>query len=228
MQEWPFVLVIDDGELEDIVQILEAQGVQPTRMLGGPGPEGWRQPQRLLVVSGRRALSLGHPVRNESHRFTRIAVADSASGTLRSHLERMGFDHLVFRPVDPEALCTLIDSSIHTGRERRAKPRFAAGFEVSWRAALRRHRATLTEMSARGCRLRVHKRRIPQRLVLQLPGDVSGGSALQIPCQVVRCERDGSRIASVSVRFESVDPIARGRLKVLLGGLRTGPVRIAA
>ena len=162
MLQRPFVLLIDDGELEDVAQLLEGLGVRPTRMSGGPGHEGWHQPERLLVVSARRAVQLGHAAGPDRASFVKIVIADSPSRTLRTRLLRMGFDQLVCRPVHPEALRLVIEGALHGGREQRSRARLAAGCEVAWRSGLRRRRATLAEISPRGCRLLVRESVCPE------------------------------------------------------------------
>lgn len=227
MLQRPFVLLIDDGELEDVAQLLEGLGVRPTRLLGGPGPEGWRQPQRLLVVSGRRAVQLGHPWGDERGGFVRIAVADSPSKTLRARLARMAFDSVLCRTVHPEALRLVLEGALHGGREQRSRARFAAGMEVAWRSGLRRRRATLTEISSRGCRLLVRGGRRPPRLSLLLPRGLAGDQELRLPGRVVRCERRARGLVSLCVLFDGLELEGRRRLGGFLSSLRLGPPALA-
>lgn len=228
MSQRPFVLLIDDGELEDVAQLLEGLGVRPTRMPGGPGLEGWRQPERLLVVSARRAVQLGHAAGPERAGFVKIVVADSPSRTLRTRLLRMGFDHLVCRPVHPEALRLVIEGALHGGREQRSRERLAAGCEVAWRAGLRRRRATLAEISPRGCRLLVRDSSRPPRLSLLLPSGLAGDKELRVPGQVVRCERKTRDLVSLSVLFDVLEDEVRTSLSAFLASLRLGPASLAA
>jgi hypothetical protein len=223
----PFVLIIDDGELEDVVQLLEELGVRPTRLLGGPGRGGWQQPERLLVVSGRRALDLGHPSSAHGGRFTTVAVADSPSRTLRARLEGLGFDRLLCRPVHPEALRLVVEAALHGGREHRSRARYPAGCEVSWRAGLRRRRATLTEISARGCRILVRESRRPPHLSLLLPRGLAGEQELRLPGRVVRCERKARGVVALSILFDGLEIDVRRGLAGFLSALRLGPVRLA-
>ena len=227
MLQRPFVLLIDDGELDDVAQLLEELGVHPTRMGSGPGYEDWHQPERMLVVSGRRAVQLGHAAGPDRASFVKIVVADSPSKTLRTRLEHMGFDHLVRRPVHPEALRLVIEGALHGGREQRSRARLAAGCEVAWRSGLLRRRATLAEISPRGCRLLVRESKRPPRLSLLLPRGLAGDKELKVPGQVVRCERKTRDLVSLSVLFDRLEGDVRRGLSFFLASLRLGPPSLA-
>jgi hypothetical protein len=224
----PFVLLIDDGELDDIDLLLRELGVISTRLLGGPGPEGWRQPERLLVVSGRRALALSHPEDQEGGHFAKLVVADWPSRTLRAQLQRMGFDRLLCRPVHPEALRLAVQGALYGGREQRTRERLPAGCEVSWRARLRRRRATLAEISPRGCRLLVREARRPPRLSLYLPESLAGAGELELTGRVMRYERKARGVVSLSVFFDRLELATQMRLSEFLRSLRPGPPSLAS
>lgn len=227
MLQRPFVLLIDDGELDDIAQLLQELGVCPTRVSGAAASSGWSQPERLLVVSARRALQLGPPGGEHRAGFVKLAVADSPSKTLRTHLERMGFDGLLCRPVHPEALRLVIEEALHGGREQRARARLAAGCEVTWRRGLRRRRGTLAEISTRGCRLLVRTRLHPSRLSLLLPRGLVGDRELRLSGRVVRCQRRSADLVCLSVVFDGRESDLRKRLARFLWSLRLGPASLA-
>lgn len=227
MRQRPFALLIDDGELEDMAQLLEELGVRPKRMLGGPGRDGWQQPGRLLIVSGRRALQLGHPTGDAGGEFARIAVTDSPSRTLRARLENMGFDSLLCRPVHPEVLRLVVEGALHGGRDQRSRARLPAGCEVAWRAGMRRRRGTLTEISPRGCRILVRDSRRPPQVSLLLPRGLAGDREIRLPGQVVRSERKARDIVSLSILFDQLEMDVRRGLSRFLSTLRTGPLTLA-
>ena len=82
------------GELEDVYSILKGFGTSTLRLRTqrySATLKGWVKPQRLLVVSGRRALNLGPPGGVDRHCAT-MAVLAEPSRTLRSRVEAMGFD----------------------------------------------------------------------------------------------------------------------------------------
>lgn len=230
MLQRSFALLIDDGELDDLAQLIEDLGVRPSRLLLGAERSGWRQPERLLVVSGARALRLPHPQAEaeEGGHYTTIAIVDQPSNTLRTRIERMGFDVVVHRPVHPEALRLLIESALHGGREQRVRPRFPVGCEVNWRAGFRRRRATLAEISSRGCRLLVREATRPSRLCLLLPRGLAGSQELRIKGEVIRYERKAADLAALTVAFDTLEAIDQERLWSFLQGLESGPPRLAA
>jgi hypothetical protein len=230
MQERPYALLIDDGELDSVAELIEEMGIQPVRLQKGAERSGWRQPERLLIVSGGRAIRLPHPEAEDEAggRYTRIAILDRPSKTLRAQIDRMNFDIVVYRPVHPEALRLLIASAIHSGREQRVRPRFPVGCEVQWRTGFRKRSATLAEISARGCRLMMHNTSRPPSMTLMLPGRLTGGHDLKIPCTVVRYERLPDDLTVASVVFDQIEGLDRELLGSFLESLMAGPPGLAA
>ena len=117
------ILVIDDGELEDVRNILEQLGAPVThwrpKSLNGERPEIGQ----LLVCSagvGSTLRALRSPDRSSSW----IAVADTqATKSSLVVLQRAGFQYLVRRPIHPAALRLLLRSALFSGDEQRRKPR---------------------------------------------------------------------------------------------------------
>ncbi len=221
----PWALLIDDGELEDVSRILEELGTTTLRLRGGAHESGWRQPKRLLVVSDRRALALGHPVAQEQEHFVTMVVLAEPSKTLRQRLAAMGFDYLVRRPIDSTALLLLLRGALYRGREQRCERRLPIGWAVSFRAGWRLRRGTLAELSRRGCSLHVAgAAQLGVRVAVSLPADLAGGEPLALRGRVFRCERQLGRPPSAvhSVVFER-DLRARARLRAILAELRSGP-----
>ena len=158
MSYCPPVLLIDDGELEDVFQTLGDLGVEPARLSGDAAAgDEWFWPTQLLVTTARRGLALDLVSASERSEFTTIAVARDAAQTTQTMLRRVGFDYLVRRPVHPEALRLLLLRAMYGARERRGEPRYPLGFGVTLRRGLRRRPATLTEISESGCRLLARK-----------------------------------------------------------------------
>lgn len=228
MPKRPLALLIDDGELDDVARLLAERGVRAARLPAGAEDRGWRQPEHLLVVSGARVLRLSHPVfeaERPAH-YTKVAVVERPSRTLCSRIGRMGFDHIVQRPVHPEALRLLIESALHGSREQRARPRFPVGCVIRWRSGLRRRYATLAEISARGCRLLVRAHLKPRRLTVLLPGACADGRELRIAGAVVRYERRSPDLAALTVVFGKLGTVERQRLRGYLSTLEVGPPRL--
>ncbi|MEE9607132.1 MAG: PilZ domain-containing protein [Myxococcota bacterium] len=231
MVQRPSVLLVDEGELEDVSQLLVELRADTARVDGVARPEEWPWPSRLLIASARRALALGPAPPSGPGGFTAIAIADDHSKSLRTLLRRMGFDYLVRRPVHPEALKLLFLHALYTGRERRHAQRFPVGSQVACRTRWRRWHATLAEISPTGCRLlapRVVK--VGKRLAVSVPRELGKRRRLTLRGRVVRSTRRGmfggpDGVALVVV-FENLDPRTRESLSGLLGQLSEGPVTL--
>lgn len=230
MSAAPEALVLDDGELDDVVELLAELGFAPERLRGGNVPEVSVAPARLFVATARRALAArcgpaagGGPVR--------IAVVEEDSNTLRAALRRVGFDYLVRRPVHPYALRLLLLRALYAGSERRRETRVPVGYAASYRTGLRRRDAVLVELSLRGGRLLV-ERPLPAgaRIRLQLPSEVTGERPLGLRAKVLRCEPGGPEVApglhAVALRFESLPRGTRRRLAAVLARRAEGPATL--
>ena len=99
----PAVLVLDDGELDDIQSLLEDLHVSFGRVRGGAIVEGTPPPNDLLISTPRRIEAVGTR-EVEGSGPLRVVVVSEDSNALRAQLRRVGFDFLVRRPVHPEAL----------------------------------------------------------------------------------------------------------------------------
>ncbi len=154
MGESPPVRLLDDGELDDVQQILEEIGVQYGRVRGGAIVPDTPPPRTLLIATPRRIDAVAQLDFTDLEKGpVRIVVVDEDSPTLRSQLRGSGFDYLIRRPVHPEAIRLLILHCLYTGEERRGGNRIPAGIEISFRSGFRRHCATLADLSVGGCRL---------------------------------------------------------------------------
>jgi hypothetical protein len=231
----PAVLIIDDGELCDVNRMLEQAGAHPKRLPGEAAQRGWRQPQQLLVVTGHRALTLARPIQQEQEQeqeqegFKTLAVFEEGSSALVQRLRHMGFDHIVRRPVHPEALRLLVVGALYGQHEKRSEPRRPFGCEASWRHGWRRGRATVSEISSRGCSMQLPKGARPvSRFRLRIPPGAAGIDApLTLPGRVIgyrpRKRTSAPVGANLSVLFDEIDLASRQRLAALLAGLELGP-----
>jgi hypothetical protein len=154
--ERPWVLFADDGELEDVKRIVEELGATTRRSKrDGHARSGWRQPQRLLVVCDCRAPTLGRPLAQEEDSFAKLAILHERSKALRRQVFRMGFDYVLERPIDADALRRLVLDALYRGKERRCQKRLPVWWPVTLRAGRQTSRAKLVELSHRGCSLRI-------------------------------------------------------------------------
>lgn len=186
------VSVIDDGELQDVRDVLQKLAVQyrwtrphSTRDVASEAPS------RLLVTTARLALQ-AEPIQDAAgFRPRRIAVLDDDARAACAQLRERGFDYLVRRPVHPLALELLLLRALYRGDERRVSARVAIGCRTTYRTTFRRRPALLADLSRGGCRFHAAKLFEPDReLRVQLPKELTGGEPVDLPGWVLRCERD--------------------------------------
>jgi PilZ domain len=227
------VLLLDDGELDDVQAILDDLGMAYGRVRGGAIARNTPPPTRLLISTPRRIDAVHLPSRGSSGSdgLTRIVVVNEDSTTLRAKLRKIGFDYMVRRPVHPEALRLLILHCLYTGDERRSEPRVPVGFEVSFRTGMLPRRAALVDLSSRGCRLLSRFALEPgKRITLQIPQAVGSNEALTLRGRVIRMSLDENLGPdgpySAGVVFEDVTSEARQELEWLLEERAQGPAML--
>ena len=215
------VLLLDDGELDDVQECLEEMKVSFGRVRGGAIVRNTPPPARLLVSTPRRidAVALPAAGSDEAKRLVRIVVVNEDSTTLREQMRRIGFDYLVRRPVHPEALRLLLLRSLYAGEERRGEERVPMGIEVSFRTGLLPRRATMVDLSSRGCRLLSSYALEPGRRVnVQVPDGQR--DALLVRGQVIRISLDEhlgpGGPYSAAVAFDEIPEADQQRLSRVL------------
>ena len=107
MTRTPAVLLVDDGELDDVRELLESLDPQLEHLRGGAVPMSAPPPERLFVCTTRRAR-LAEPWNGRADAPVRICIVTEDSNTARQMLRRLGFDYLVRRPFHPFALRLLV------------------------------------------------------------------------------------------------------------------------
>ncbi|HEY8152554.1 MAG TPA: PilZ domain-containing protein [Myxococcota bacterium] len=227
------VLLLDDGELDDVQEILADLGVAYGRVRGGAIARNTPPPTRLLISTPRRVDAVHMPAKGDSANdgLTRIVVVSEDSNTLRAKLREIGFDFLVRRPVHPEALRLLLLHCLYTGDERRREPRVPVGFEISFRTGLLPRRAALVDLSSRGCRLLSRFALEPgKRITLQIPQALGTNEALTLRGRIIRMSLDENLGPdgpySAGVVFEDVPAEARQELEWLLEERAQGPAML--
>jgi len=222
----PAVLLIDDGELDDVAALLVELGPTAVRTLPEdlvPGRGVLDGSLRLVIATGRRALGLpelpGAPTDPEP---IRVAVVGASSRTLRGALQRVGFHYLVHRPVHPDALRLLLSRLLYRGPEKRRAERVAVGAPISFRAGLRRRSGTLVELSATGWRLLASV--TPARgaqITVSFP-DPDGGRTIAVRGCVLRVAIL-DRTREIAVSFGPQTDAARSRIERMVALHTAGP-----
>lgn len=224
------VLLLDDGELDDVQSILDDAGVSYGRIRGGAIAPNTPAPSRLLIATPRRVDMVSEPGAGNERDLVRIVIVNEDSTTLRARLREVGFDYLVRRPVHPEALRLLILHCVYTGEERRKEPRVPVGMEVSFRTGLLPRRATLADLSTRGARLVSRWPLEPgKRVNLTIPERAGIPRAVTLKGRVIRMsldERMGNAPYSAAVTFESVPEAVRAELEWILDERARGPATL--
>ncbi|MEN8181846.1 MAG: PilZ domain-containing protein [Myxococcota bacterium] len=230
MDTQPSVLLIDDGELDDIRLLLEEIGAEYSELRGGCIPDRVDPPRDLLITTGRRArLAEGWQAPlGDQPRPSKIAVVTEDSTTARRMLRLMGFDFLIRRPVHPEAIRLLLMRCLFSGLERRRHPRSPVGCVVSYRHGLRRNTAILSEISLEGLRLLSSRPlSVGTGLTLRVPGELLGGTSFSVRAEVVRCDVRRScgerRELEIALALDPEDAQGLQHVEELLWTIASGP-----
>lgn len=226
----PSVLLLDDGELDDIHRMLGELSIPCARIRGGAIVKGTPPPRDLLIATPRRIEAVREAVGDVQDPPVRVMVVNEDSNALRTQLRRSGFDYLVRRPVHVEALRLLLLHCLYKGDERRREPRVAVGFEVSFRSGLITRRATLADLSIRGCRLLSRTRVEPGRRVrVQIPEALETGEPFSVTGRVVRVDDakhcDDENV-SLGVSFDKMADDARQALEIIIEDRAQGPATL--
>ena len=230
--ELPSIVVVDDGELDDVRQLLDELGAEFVHWPKACVPVRARMPRRLLVTTPSHAISLGY-ARGGARRPDRPVWVCVMEGDLRQQRRKIvqsGFDFLVRRPVHPQALRLLLQSALYQGNEHRRGRRLAVGFSITYRSGWRRPQgATLVDLSPGGCRI-LTAQELPEgtRVGVRLPGHIAGGRAFWLKGSVARCRPGGVEGGSagefsIGIRLGKLSARDVKRLRELLQVLASGP-----
>lgn len=218
------VLLVDDGELDDIRDLLNAERIDFAHLRGGAVPKPLDAPSDLFVTNARRAILAGPWQVGSSGGRSRpicVAVVEEDSNSLRETLRDLGFSYLIRRPIHPVALRLLLLQALYHGEERRSEPRVPIGYEVRIRSRLRRRDAWLADLSRGGCSILADR---PMNggasISVHLPPELDEGeSELILSGKVLRSTRlarsHGGQY-QVAVRFQELGPLELERLETAL------------
>jgi len=208
------VIIVDDGELTDVRQLLAGFAV------------GFREEKSLervteaaacdlLVTSAPRALAsrTGGPAGAGPPCRLHVVVYDTISRTVHRVLAQSGCDVVIGRPVHPAVFRLLLEHAIYSGPERRRRGRAAMLAPVKLKFGRRVREATLIQLSVRGCGLVSGvEAAVGQDLEVIFPPELTGGVRLGLAGRVlavgapVSSDGPGHRIA---VGFGSSDVAER-------------------
>lgn len=229
MKTTPPVLIVDDGELDDVRDILADLGAEFALLRGGAIPDQVPPPSRLFVATPRRAHLAQHwkPKNGEPGPLC-VGIVAEDSNTLRGMLRRLGFQLLIRRPVNPYALRLLLLRALYAGEERRGEDRVPIGAPVAYRSGLRRRTGTIAELSRRGGRLLTETPPpAGSRITLQLVVP-DGGRSLALRARVIRSSGEPVVGEQHAVAFSFEERERAADVQRLLQHYKSGPARLEA
>ncbi len=227
----PDIVVIDQGELCDVLELLDELEVEFEHFSKMSLPTPRPEPAKLLITTAASAAGMEYqraPGR-VADRPVWIAVTDSDSRSQRRAILQSGFDYIVRRPVHPRALRLLLERALYKGDEQRQRARVAVGYGVTFKTGLRNRRATLVDLSPTGCCLLTrHKVGRGHTVTVHFPPELAGGSAFSHAGVVVRAglgQAEGGERGeyALGIRFKRYKPEAVERMRGILNRLCTGP-----
>ena len=231
MHESARVMLVDDGELQEVASLLDRMGICYSRPDTRELTEASIPPLELLITTLRHAqlVQRGSPAGARPGRPLRIIATDEESGSLSPRLRERGFHLRVKLPGHIDIWDLLIHRALYPGAERRGEDRVAVGATVSLAMESNprgRTSARLMDISNRGCRiLTPYRMALGRSLAVILPSQVSGGLSLRLDGEVVRVSKAPDaegHFAGILWDSEMSDFI-RVRLSSLLNEWSLGP-----
>lgn len=229
------ILLVDDGELDEVARVLDGQGIAYRRLRGGQIPAEVAPPRDLLIVTPRRVerVRRGSPIEARPGRPLRIIAVGEDSPAMRRRLRRSGLHLLIRLPADPEIWRLLVARALYRGSERREDPRVAVGSPVALGGTTSPGSAdddsVLLDLSNRGCRLRTGAAlAIGDPVAFSMPEQEEawpGQGALTLRGRVRRIVVDaetGDRTAAI-VFDDDLEETTRTALAALINHWASGP-----
>jgi hypothetical protein len=215
----PDAIVIDDGELDDVVRVLAEIGIKAERQ----SPESdsfftnWIRPRHLLIATAKRALRHRLPLQAETQSFVSIAVADCHSRMLCSAMRRLGYQYAISRPIHSRAMLMLFRQVIFDQHEQRTMRREVLVCSVLWWCGWGSKRpGVILDMSSGGCQMLVRDAVKPDsKIKVRVPAGVAGGPEFTLVGKVIRSIRE-DRGTSLGISFGDQSVKVQRRLEQVL------------
>ena len=225
----PSVLVLDDGELERLQQVLVRLGADFVRVTGDDIPSKVPSPRDLLITSGRRAMSMPRVVSDDANVPTPfwVCIYDQDFRPLRERLRSLGVHFLIRGEVEASSVQLFLLQLLHRGAERRRCRRIPLRCEMELEIGSDRRKVQLVEISGETCRF-VTDRDIPSgvRVTLRLPPSLTGGESYDLAARRIRaaaCESAaGEPALAIVVGFRDLELEVKEQLGALLAGSQKG------
>ena len=215
------ILLVDDGELDRVQEILQRLGLEWARCLE-PDPERlFERPRNLLITSGPRAMRMP-PLPGEGEPLW-VCVYDQDFLPIRDRLRDLGVHYLVSGEVHGGTFAVFLRQLLYAEGERRSQRRIPLSAEVSLDVGFERRRALLVDLSFESCAL-ITPQQIPteRRVRVHLPEALTGRGPLALECKVGRAwgrpSLDGPGGVTTVLRWVDLD----AEMLAKLGGLFSG------
>jgi hypothetical protein len=224
----PSVLLLDDGELDRVSNLLAEIGAEFVHLRGNEVHDRFQLPRDLLVTTATRAVWISELDNAPSWSGSPLWITIHNQDYLpfRERLREIGVHFLVHSAADLEALRLLILYALYGGAEKRDQLRIPVGHDVSFRMGTRTRNATLVELSIHGCRI-VAAEEAPSgtRIVITVPEELARGHLFKLPGRVVRAVPEEGEQAgkfSIAIAFEEMTRGAEAELDSILEGRSIG------
>lgn len=226
----PSVLVLDDGELANVAQLLERLGADHVRLVGDRDISGKiQQPRDLLITSGKRTLDMPQleALPDDTPPPTWISVHSQDFLPLRERMRGLGVNFLVHSSLDTESLRLFLLQLLYRGSERRSSRRLPMGREVTLVAAGLEKVGRLIEVSPESCRvLCAEPAEFDAAITIVLPTAISNGVHCELDGTAQRssiCQtRNGETAYSIVVRYGELEAPVRAALTKMARGEQIG------
>ena len=229
------ILLVDDGELDEVAAVLESEGLPYDRMRGAHIPAEIPPPRDLLIVTPRRVerVRRGSPSEASPGRPVRIIAVQEDSPPMRRRLRQAGLHLLVRLPANAEIWRLLIARALYQGSERREDHRVAVGsrvaIDIDAQSPEGELATILVDLSNRGCRLQTPENfSVGDPIVFALPANHDPGredEPFTLRGRVRRIAvQAGSEESMLAVVFDpGMSDESRTRLTALINRWASGP-----
>ncbi len=223
------MLLLDDGELEQVHQILRRLGADYVRLQGEEVGSAVPKPRDLLISSCRWALEMPRLESGEDELDpVWVCVHNQDFLPLRQRLKDLGIHFLVHTALDRESLRLFLLQLVNRDLQRRKQLRIPLGDSIQCGAVGGKLEvATLADLTTEMCRILGPVPVEPETAFrVILPEALAGGKALEFQGSVVRsveCESDsGDPVYSILLDLAHLEPEARVAVGRVLSGERIG------
>ena len=241
MATQPSVLILDDGELANVHQMLVRLGRDVVRLEGAEIGSSVLAPRDLLISAGRRTLQNMPELLGSEDATSQpiwVCIHNQDFLPMRQRMREMGLHYLLQSALDEQSRERFLIQLFRKGVERRESFRLYLGGEIQYRIDAEASAADidggdqemcgrLVELSAEGCRILIERPiDAGTRLTAILPPEFGGGESLEltgIVRRTVDLEAYGGRdFYAAVIGFDEQRDSEREQLAGIIRGERIG------